>query len=259
MQYHPFHLVEFSPWPFVGAAGAFFLTVGSVVFFHYGFSFLLYLGLVVILGVMFVWWQDIIRESTFQGHHSLVVKQGIKYGMLLFILSEVLFFFSFFWAFFHSSLAPVVELGVVWPPKGISVLSPLGVPLINTAVLLTSGVTVTIAHHAIVSGDKTEAQLALFWTIFFGVYFTILQAAEYYQAPFALSDSVYGAIFFVATGFHGFHVIIGTTFLLVCLFRLFSDQFTSCQHVGFEAACWYWHFVDVVWLFLYICVYWWGS
>nr|YP_654335.1 cytochrome c oxidase subunit III [Astrangia sp. JVK-2006]WHI93494.1 cytochrome c oxidase subunit III [Cladocora sp. CM-2023]WHI93495.1 cytochrome c oxidase subunit III [Oculina varicosa]WHI93496.1 cytochrome c oxidase subunit III [Oculina cf. varicosa CM-2023]WHI93497.1 cytochrome c oxidase subunit III [Oculina patagonica]WHI93498.1 cytochrome c oxidase subunit III [Oculina robusta] len=259
MQYHPYHLVEPSPWPFVGAAGAFFLTIGSVVFFHYGFRFFLGLGLLVMVAVMFVWWQDVIRESTFQGHHSLIVKQGIKYGMLLFILSEVLFFFSFFWAFFHSSLAPAVELGVVWPPQGVSALNPFSVPLLNTAVLLSSGATVTWAHHAIVCGAKKEAQLGLFVTLVLGVIFTGLQAFEYYEAPFALSDSVYGSTFFVATGFHGLHVIIGTTFLFVCFLRLLSNQFTRRQHVGFEAASWYWHFVDVVWLFLYLCIYWWGS
>jgi len=211
------------------------------------------------VGVMFVWWQDVIRESTFQGHHSLIVKQGIKYGMLLFILSEVLFFFSFFWAFFHSSLAPAVELGVVWPPQGVSALNPFSVPLLNTAVLLSSGATVTWAHHAIVCGAKKEAQLGLFLTLLLGIVFTSLQAIEYYEAPFALSDSVYGSTFFVATGFHGLHVLIGTTFLFVCFFRLLSNQFTRRQHVGFEAASWYWHFVDVVWLFLYLCIYWWGS
>ena len=156
--------------------------------------------------------------------------------MILFILSEILFFFSFFWAFFHSSLAPVVELGVVWPPQGIVALNPFSVPLLNTAVLFSSGATVTWAHHAILCGLKKEAQFALFLTLFLGVMFTGLQAFEYYEAPFTLSDSVYGATFFVATGFHGLHVIIGTTFLFICFLRLLSNQFTRRQHVGFEAA-----------------------
>nr|QPT85927.1 cytochrome c oxidase subunit III [Letepsammia franki] len=256
---HPYHLVEPSPWPCLGAGGAFFITVGSVVYFHYGLSQIMYLGVLVVVIIMFVWWQDVIRESTFQGCHSLGVKQGIKYGMLLFILSEVFFFFSFFWAFFHSSLAPAVELGVVWPPQGVNPLNSFSVPLLNTAVLLSSGATVTWAHHAIISGKGEEAIRGLSLTIFLGVLFTGLQAIEYYEAPFAISDSVYGSTFFVATGFHGFHVIIGTTFLAVCLIRLKSNQFTCHQHVGFEASSWYWHFVDVVWLFLYLCVYWWGS
>nr|AMZ79707.1 cytochrome c oxidase subunit III [Porites lobata] len=256
---HPYHLVEPSPWPLLGAGGALFITVGSVIYFHYGLSQIMYLGILIVVIIMFVWWQDVIRESTFQGHHSLIVKQGIKYGMLLFILSEVLFFFSFFWAFFHSSLAPAVELGVAWPPQGVHPLDSFSVPLLNTAILLSSGGTVTWAHHAIVSGKREEAILGLSLTVLLGVLFTGLQAIEYYEAPFAISDSVYGSTFFMATGFHGFHVIIGTTFLTVCLIRLKFNQFTCRQHVGFEAASWYWHFVDVVWLFLYLCIYWWGS
>ena len=256
---HPYHLVEPSPWPLLGAGGALFITVGSVIYFHYGLSQIMYLGILIVVIIMFVWWQDVIRESTFQGHHSLIVKQGIKYGMLLFILSEVLFFFSFFWAFFHSSLAPAVELGVAWPPQGVHPLDSFSVPLLNTAILLSSGGTVTWAHHAIVSGKREEAILGLSLTVLLGVLFTGLQAIEYYEAPFAISDSVYGSTFFMATGFHGFHVIIGTTFLTVCLIRLKFNQFTCRQHVGFEAASWYWHFVDVVWLFLYLCIYWWRS
>ena len=219
----------------------------------------MYMGLITIVFTMIVWWRDVIREATFQGHHTLMVKQGLKYGMLLFIASEVLFFFSFFWAFFHSSLSPTIELGAVWPPQGIDPLNPFSVPLLNTAVLLSSGATVTWAHHAIISGRRGEAIRGLTATVVLGLIFTALQAMEYYEAPFAISDSVYGSTFFVATGFHGLHVIIGTTFLAVCLGRLVSHQFTRHHHFGFEASSWYWHFVDVVWLFLYICIYWWGS
>nr|AKQ50958.1 cytochrome c oxidase subunit III [Isactinernus quadrilobatus] len=257
--YHPYHLVDPSPWPYIGACGALFITVGSVVYFHYSQSWILCLGVVTLGLTMIVWWRDVIREATFQGLHTVVVKQGLKYGMLLFIASEVLFFFSFFWAFFHSSLAPTVELGAVWPPQGVNPLNPFSVPLLNTAVLLSSGATVTWAHHAIISGKKPEAIRGLTATVVLGVIFTALQAMEYYEAPFAISDSVYGSTFFVATGFHGLHVLIGTTFLAVCLARLASHQFTRHHHIGFEAASWYWHFVDVVWLFLYVCIYWWGS
>nr|YP_009758582.1 cytochrome c oxidase subunit III [Epiactis japonica]YP_009758621.1 cytochrome c oxidase subunit III [Heteractis crispa]QIN90400.1 cytochrome c oxidase subunit III [Epiactis japonica]QIN90438.1 cytochrome c oxidase subunit III [Heteractis crispa]CDG50868.1 cytochrome c oxidase subunit III [Urticina eques] len=257
--YHPYHLVDPSPWPYIGACGALFITVGSVVYFHYSQSWVLLMGAITLGLTMLVWWRDVIREATFQGLHTVVVKQGLKYGMLLFILSEVLFFFSFFWAFFHSSLAPAVELGAVWPPQGINPLNPFSVPLLNTAVLLSSGATVTWAHHALISGKKTEAINGLTATVILGLIFTGLQAMEYYEAPFAISDSVYGSTFFVATGFHGLHVIIGTTFLAVCLARLVYHQFTRHHHLGFEAASWYWHFVDVVWLFLYICIYWWGS
>nr|QJS34445.1 Cytochrome c oxidase subunit III [Antipathes cf. dichotoma NB-2020]QJS34645.1 Cytochrome c oxidase subunit III [Stichopathes abyssicola] len=257
--YHPYHLVDPSPWPYIGACGALFITIGSVVYFHYSQSWILYMGAVTLAFTMLVWWRDVIREATFQGHHTLAVKQGLKYGMLLFIVSEVLFFFSFFWAFFHSSLSPTIEVGAVWPPQGINPLNPFSVPLLNTAVLLSSGATVTWAHHAIISGGKKEAIKGLTCTVLLGIIFTGLQAMEYYEAPFAISDSIYGSTFFVATGFHGLHVLIGTTFLIVCLARLVSHQFTRHHHIGFEAASWYWHFVDVVWLFLYICIYWWGS
>nr|WHI93464.1 cytochrome c oxidase subunit III [Halcampella fasciata] len=257
--YHPYHLVDPSPWPYIGACGALFITVGSVMYFHYSQSWVLLMGVVTLGLTMIVWWRDVVREATFQGLHTMVVKQGLRYGMLLFIASEVLFFVSFFWAFFHSSLAPTVELGTVWPPQGVNPLNPFAVPLLNTAILLSSGATVTWAHHAVVSGKKTEAIRGLMATVVLGVIFSALQAMEYHEAPFAISDSVYGSTFFVATGFHGMHVLIGTTFLAVCLVRLVSHQLTRHHHIGFEAASWYWHFVDVVWLFLYVCIYWWGS
>nr|AER54587.1 cytochrome c oxidase subunit 3 [Lucernaria janetae] len=257
--YHPFHLVDPSPWPYVGASGALATTFGSVLYFHYSQSGLMTLGLILILTTFVVWWRDIIREATFQGHHTAIVRQGLKYGMLLFIVSEICFFVSFFWAFFHSSLAPAIELGAVWPPTGIDVLNPFAVPLLNTAILLSSGATVTWAHHAIISGQRASALAGLGWTVILGVIFSSLQAMEYYEAPFAIADSVYGSTFFVATGFHGFHVLIGTTFLAICLIRLIVHQFTRHHHFGFEAASWYWHFVDVVWLFLYVCIYWWGA
>ena len=237
------------------------LTTGSVMYFHshnYG-SWLVLSGLLLILFTMYVWWRDVTRESTYQGNHTLIVQQGLKYGMILFIVSEVCFFFSFFWTFFHSSLAPTVELGVIWPPQGIHPLDPWSVPLLNTAILVSSGATATWAHHAILSQRRKEAINALLLTIVLGVIFTSLQAMEYYEASFTIADSVYGSTFYVATGFHGLHVIIGTTFLIVCWLRLIRHHFTTSHHIGLEFALWYWHFVDVVWLFLFISIYWWGS
>nr|YP_010756624.1 cytochrome c oxidase subunit III [Telestula septentrionalis]QXE46423.1 cytochrome c oxidase subunit III [Telestula septentrionalis] len=257
--YHPYHLVDPSPWPYIGAIGALLITVGSVLYFHYSYTWIMYLGAITLILTMIVWWRDVIREATFQGHHTQIVKRGLRYGMILFITSEVCFFFAFFWAFFHSSLSPTIELGAVWPPVGIEVLDPFSVPLLNTAILLSSGATVTWAHHAIVSGQRLEAIQSLTCTVILGIQFTALQAMEYYEAPFTISDSVYGSTFFMATGFHGFHVIIGTIFLTVCLTRLIGYHYTRHHHFGFEAASWYWHFVDVVWLFLYVCIYWWGS
>jgi cytochrome c oxidase subunit 3 len=260
-QVHPYHLVDPSPWPFIGSIACLMTTVGAVMYMHSyeGGSILLPSGILMNLATMIVWWRDVIREATFQGHHTLIVQKGLRYGMILFIISEVLFFVAFFWAFFHSSLAPSVELGAIWPPKGIHVLNQWEVPLLNTVILLSSGATVTWAHHAIISGDRLGAILGLTFTVILALIFTALQGFEYYEAPFTIADGVYGSTFFVATGFHGLHVIIGTIFLSVCLIRLIKYHFTKHHHFGFEAAAWYFHFVDVVWLFLFVSIYWWGA
>nr|YP_010507363.1 cytochrome c oxidase subunit III [Takydromus sylvaticus]AFP97622.1 cytochrome c oxidase subunit III [Takydromus sylvaticus]UXG18842.1 cytochrome c oxidase subunit III [Takydromus sylvaticus] len=258
-QTHPFHMVDPSPWPLTGAIAALLMTSGLAAWFHFNNTNIMYLGLIILLLTMQQWWRDIIREGTYQGQHTLPVQKGLRLGMILFITSEVLFFMGFFWAFYHSSLAPTPELGSQWPPAGVQPLNAFEVPLLNTAVLLASGVTVTWAHHALMEGKRKDTIQALSLTILLGLYFTVLQAGEYYETSFSISDSVYGATFFVATGFHGLHVIIGSTFLLTCLIRQALFHFTTTHHFGFEAAAWYWHFVDVVWLFLYISVYWWGS
>nr|BAO52384.1 cytochrome c oxidase subunit III [Megacopta cribraria] len=256
---HPFHLVDYSPWPLTGAIGAMTSTSGMVLWFHKNEMYLLWMGTAILLLTMYQWWRDIVRESTFQGKHTIKVINGLKMGMILFIISEVFFFISFFWGFFHSSLSPTVELGMTWPPKGIKTFNPMEMPLTNTMILLCSGITVTWAHHSMMESKFSQVKISLIMTVILGVYFTTLQAFEYLESSFCISDSIYGASFFMATGFHGIHVIIGTTFLLVCLMRHLKFHFTSAHHVGFEAAAWYWHFVDVVWLFLYISIYWWGS
>nr|YP_086912.1 cytochrome c oxidase subunit III [Bipes biporus]AAT08587.1 cytochrome c oxidase subunit III [Bipes biporus] len=258
-QTHPFHMVDPSPWPLTGAIAALLMTAGLALWFHQGKMLVLFTGMIVLVLTMLQWWRDITRESTYQGHHSTKVQKGLRYGMVLFITSEVFFFLGFFWAFYHSSLAPTPEIGGQWPPTGIMPLNPMEVPLLNTAVLLASGVTVTWAHHSIMNNSRTDATTGLAMTALLGLYFTALQMMEYYEAPFTISDGIYGSTFFVATGFHGLHVIIGSTFLLVCLLRQLHYHFTTTHHFGFEAAAWYWHFVDVVWLFLYISIYWWGS
>nr|YP_009258833.1 cytochrome c oxidase subunit III [Aradus compar]AFI54699.1 cytochrome c oxidase subunit III [Aradus compar] len=256
---HPYHLVDYSPWPITASIGALTLTSGTAIWFHTGSNKLLTLGLVVTASTLALWWRDVCRESTMQGKHTMKVVTGLKIGMLLFIVSEVLFFVSFFWAFFHSSLAPAVEVGSNWPPKGIITFDPMGVPLLNTMILLCSGITVTWAHHSLMESNAKWTLTALLLTVSLGLVFTGLQGYEYMEAPFCISDSVYGSTFYMATGFHGLHVIIGTTFLSVCLMRHMLRHFSSFRHFGFEAAAWYWHFVDVVWLFLYISVYWWGG
>ena len=268
-----FHLVEPSPWPIVGAGFAFLTAVGLVIFmkdlavagFRPGPGVLL-IGIAGILFTMAGWWRDVILEGE-DGYHNQVVRHGLALGMLLFIASEVMFFVAWFWAFFWSSIGagdPGVNgrfdfTGGIWPPKGVEVLDPLRLPLMNTFVLVTSSFAVNVAHDDLREGNRRGFQNFLALGIALGVLFAITQAYEYIHAPFAFKNSIYGATFFMATGFHGAHVIIGVIFLIVCLARAWAGQFTPRQHTGFQFAAWYWHFVDVVWIFLFSCIYIWGS
>nr|AAS18910.1 cytochrome c oxidase subunit 3 [Achelia bituberculata] len=258
-QFHPYHIVNQSPWPLTGAIGAMTMMVGLLELIYLKSFFMMLMGMMIIIMTMVQWWRDIIRESSFQGYHTFKVVNGLRWGMILFITSEVLFFLSFFWAFFHSSLAPSMEIGMMWPPMGINAFNPMKIPLLNTLILLSSGVSVTWSHNSIMGGEKLNVtKNSLLITIILGVYFTFLQGWEYWSSSFTMSDSCYGSTFYMATGFHGLHVLVGSVFLMVCLMRLHNNQFSSSHHFGFEAAIWYWHFVDVVWLFLYISIYWWG-
>ncbi len=256
----PFHLVDPSYWPLVASAGAGMTVFGIVQAAHFGTYAYLLIGLGIVLTSMFGWWRDVLIESSTPGMHSAVVRLGLRYGMTLFISSEVMFFVAFFWANFHFALFPAIHvLGTdtpAWPPVGVHTFNPLGLPLLNTMILLLSGTTVTWAHHALLEGDRKGLKLGLLVTVLLGLTFTACQAMEYSEAPFKFDGGgVYSSVFFLATGFHGFHVIIGTLFLLVCLLRANKGAFTTTKHFGFEAAAWYWHFVDVVWLFLFIAVY----
>jgi cytochrome c oxidase subunit 3 len=264
-QHHPYHLVDPSPWPALGSLAGFSLTSGLVLFMHEHAigTPIIAVGLLLLFATMFFWWRDVIREATFEGHHTPVVHLHHRYGMALFICSEVLFFAAFFWAFFDASLFPK-ELpyevpGGVWPPEGIQTFDPFHLPLLNTLILLTSGATVTWAHHALREGNRRGMLQGLALTIILGALFTCVQAYEYGHAPFGFTDGIYPSTFFMATGFHGLHVIIGTTFLIVCFFRALKGHFQPDHHFGFEAAAWYWHFVDVVWLFLFTFIYLLGS
>nr|YP_010248812.1 cytochrome c oxidase subunit III [Phintella cavaleriei]QTT58090.1 cytochrome c oxidase subunit III [Phintella cavaleriei] len=257
--FHPYHMVNMSPWPLLAGFGGLSVVLGMIKMFMYIESSLLFESMLLMLMISLLWWRDVIRESTFQGYHSSFVLSGLMLGMILFIISEVFFFISFFWAFFHSSLSPTIELGSLWPPCGIFPFNPFQVPLLNTVILLASGVTVTWSHQLMLNNNWLSAKNALMMTWLLGFYFLMLQGFEYYMASFGISDSVYGSTFFMATGFHGFHVIVGTLFLLFIWIRLVKNQMTSGHHFGFEAAAWYWHFVDVVWLFLFSVVYWWGT
>jgi heme/copper-type cytochrome/quinol oxidase subunit 3 len=318
---HPFHLVDSSLLPVVTGFSAMLVVMSLVFYWHPSaiksvISFdglLMQIAFFIFIGVLFSWFITVVKESG-QGHHTKVVRTGLRYGMALFIVSEVMFFFAFFWGFFHFSLSPSIAIGTVWPPKSIQPMDIWGLPLVNTLLLLTSGVTITMAHHAILKGSTftkhNEFSKHLLVTIILGTTFLICQGIEYkYGVTFKWKENVYGSSFFVTTGFHGFHVTVGTIFLLFCYLReiitinepwkpktgsngivietlvglmssIFSKtlsrqallnaipnmqvnwarySFTKEQHFGFEAAAWYWHFVDVVWLFLFITIYWWGS
>ncbi len=262
---HDYHILPPSIWPLTGAAGALTMLVGAVFLFHGYGPWLAIIGLLMVLYTMYMWWGDVIAESQV-GDHTPVVQIGLRYGVIMFIVSEIMFFAAWFWSFFKHALYPMGEIEGAevlpghWPPQGIEVFDPWHLPLINTLILLCSGCAATWAHHALVHGNhRDQIKWGLWLAIGLGVLFTIFQIYEYSHAAFGFSGNIYGANFFMATGFHGFHVIIGTIFLAVCLFRVYAGHFTSEQHVGFEAAAWYWHFVDVVWLFLFAAIYIWGS
>nr|QYF07861.1 cytochrome c oxidase subunit III [Stigmatomma silvestrii] len=254
---HPFHLVSVSPWPIIISFSLMNNLLMTVNWFH-KMNYYMLLTVPCTLMCMYQWWRDVTRESTFQGCHTHMVYKGMRLGMILFIISEILFFLSFFWAYFHSSLTPSMELGLSWPPFGIIPFNPYDIPLLNSIVLVSSGLTVTWSHHSMLINNFNESKKSLLITIMLGIYFSMLQLFEYYESPFTISDSIYGSTFFIATGFHGLHVIIGTLFLFMCFLRMKFLHFSSKHHFGFEAAAWYWHFVDVVWLFLYISIYWWS-
>jgi cytochrome c oxidase subunit III len=262
---HQYHILPPSIWPFIGSFSALLMAVGGIMWMHehQAGPWLFFSGVIAVLFVMFSWWVDVIREAH-AGDHTPIVQLHLRYGMILFIASEVMFFVAWFWAYFNAALFPPVvdSVGGVWPPEGMHVLDPFGYPLLNTMILLCSGTTVTWAHHSLINGDRDGLKKGLWATIGLGLLFTAIQAYEYAHAPFNFSGpeaNIYGSTFMMATGFHGFHVIIGTIFLIVCLIRAYRGDFTPRQHFGFEAAAWYWHFVDVVWLFLFLAIYVWGG
>lgn len=256
---HAFHFVELSPWPLLASTGCGTLTVGCVMYFHnYELGLLvLALGLILIATVLSIWWRDVIREGLFQGNHTNTIQAMMKEGFGLFILSEVMFFVAWFWAFFHCSLAPPVELGCVWPSNCIDLISTWGVPWFNTVLLLSSGATVTLCHHCLMCSRYKHSFSSLQATIWLAWIFTFWQGYEYQTTWLNISDGNAGSTFFLATGFHGIHVLIGTIFLTISMVRQLYYHYSSMHLFGFEAASWYFHFVDVVWLFLFLTIYWW--
>ncbi|RUT31176.1 cytochrome c oxidase subunit 3 [Arsenicitalea aurantiaca] len=263
---HDYHLVPMSPWPFVGSVAAFVMAIGAIAWMQDWTPWVFFIGLAGVLYTMYAWWADVVKESQ-AGDHTPVVQIHHRYGMILFIASEVMFFVAWFWAYFDMFFryddveqpGRVAATGGVWPPAGIEVFDPFHLPLFNTIILLTSGTTVTWAHHALLEGDRKGLKWGLILTVALGVLFSIVQIIEYTHAGFSFSGNIYGATFYMATGFHGFHVFIGTIFLIVCLIRAQMGQLTQQKHLGFEFAAWYWHFVDVVWLFLFASIYIWGA
>jgi cytochrome c oxidase subunit III len=259
---HEYHILPPDPMPIIGAFSALAMAAGAIGWMRdtpWG-PWVFAIGTLFVLYTMYQWWSNVVREAN-TGDHTPVVQLHHRYGMILFIASEVMFFVAWFWAYFNASLAPsdVEAVGGVWPPQGVEVLDPFVFPLLNTLILLLSGTTVTWAHHALIHGDRKGLKQGLWLTILLGATFSAVQAYEYSHAAFGFSGNIYGSTFYMATGFHGFHVLVGTIFLAVCLKRAYNGDFTPRHHFGFEAAAWYWHFVDVVWLFLFLAIYVWGS
>nr|YP_006234422.1 cytochrome c oxidase subunit III [Robertsicus elaphensis]AET63069.1 cytochrome c oxidase subunit 3 [Robertsicus elaphensis] len=256
MMYHPFHMVEKSPWPLTSSMSAFCMIMGILSYLNNKGNNLLMMSVICLIMSAYQWWRDISREASFQGYHTKLVLIGLKIGMLLFILSEI-FFFLFFELFFHMSLSPSIEIGSIWPPKNIMPFNPFEIPLFNSMILISSGISVTWSHYSIMNKNYYMVLFSLKITIFLGLMFTIFQLWEYFQALFSISDSIFGSTFFLTTGFHGIHVIIGTMFLFISDFRINNNLISSEHFFGFEASIWYWHFVDVIWLFLFTFMYWW--
>ena len=254
---HPYHLVDISPWPLLRGFTCIIYILSIIKWFNFRIINLFFINYIILLFIIFQWWRDIIREGTFQGKHTFIVINGLRWGIILFIISELFFFISFFWTFFHRSLSINIDIGLIWPPQNIKFFNPYQIPILNSIILLRSGISVTWAHYALLNNNYYKFNQRIIITLILGIYFTILQLFEYFDSIFCFNSRIFGNIFFIRTGFHGLHVIIGTTFLLICYIRRINNEFSYTHHFGIEAAIWYWHFVDIIWLFLYINIYWW--
>jgi cytochrome c oxidase subunit 3 len=260
-QFHAFHELVHSNWPIFTSISLLNLVLSAILYLHifYIAKYLLYISIILVLLFMFYWFKDITIEGTFLGNHTLIVQRGIFLGINLFIISEFLFFLSIFWAFFHSALSPNIELGLLWPPIGVLSIDPFELPLLNTVALLSSGFTLTLSHFSLLKGFRLGALVGLIFTLILSILFTYLQGVEYTVSSFTFTDGIFGSCFYMGTGFHGIHVLIGTLFLFVGFIRCLFYHFTLNHHLGFESSIYYWHFVDIVWIFLYISMYFWGS
>lgn len=257
--YQPFHLVTLSPWPLITSLNLLSLIIGIGIIFNYKRKLTLFIRLILLILCSYQWWRDIVRERSFQGFHTINVIEGLKLGIIIFIISEVFFFISFFWSYFHIFLSPRIQIGNYWPPMGLKfiLINPYQLPLLNTIILISSGIFLTLSHYSLINKNLIIAKNLILLTIIFGLIFSLIQIHEYFEAPFSLFIRNYGTTFFIITGFHGIHVLVGTIFIIVEYKRINSMQFSNLHHLGFEARAWYWHFVDVVWLFLFLFIYWW--
>nr|YP_009987536.1 cytochrome c oxidase subunit III [Epeurysa nawaii]QBZ37996.1 cytochrome c oxidase subunit III [Epeurysa nawaii]QBZ38009.1 cytochrome c oxidase subunit III [Epeurysa nawaii] len=256
---HPFHLVTNSPWPILLSFSIMNFLISTIILLNQKIKWFMMFSFFILILNMYQWWRDVKRESSYKGDHTMIVKKMIKMGMIMFILSEIMFFISFFWSFFHSSLSPSIELGMKWPPKGINPFNPMEIPLLNTIILVSSGASITWAHNSLLSNKFKQSMSSMIITIILSFYFTTLQWIEYKNSSFTISDSVFGSTFFMTTGFHGIHVIVGTIFILTALESVVNMKSSKINHLSLELSAWYWHFVDVVWLFLYLIMYWWNK
>lgn len=253
--FHKFHILTCSPWPLFLSLFTWNIFISFLIFFFKKKNFLLFLSLLNLIIFIILWWRDVIYESLL-GVHRLEVKTNIKFRIILFIFSEIIFFFGWFWAFFHNRLSPSNDLGTIWPPFYILPIEPFQIPFLNTCVLLRRGLTITLVHHLILI-NKDSKSFFLF-TLFLGFFFTYLQYIEYKNRSFSLRENSYGSSFFITTGFHGLHVLIGSIFIFICLLLTISKKINKLTNLRLEFSIWYWHFVDVVWLFLFIFLYWWA-
>nr|YP_009236617.1 cytochrome c oxidase subunit III [Hormaphis betulae]AMJ17082.1 cytochrome c oxidase subunit III [Hormaphis betulae] len=255
----PYFILHLSPWPILMSMNTFNMMISNIMMMNFKFNLMMMFNIINMIIISMLWWRDIIRESTFQGNHNFYIMNLIKFSMILFIISEMFLFISFFWNFLHNSLSPSIELGLNWPPKNINFFNPMLIPLLNTIILLTSSFTITLSHFYLLNNNKKKTTMFMNLTIILSVYFLLLQMLEYKEATFTFSDSVFGASFYMATGFHGMHVMIGMMFLSINLLRIINMHFSFIHHISFELAAWYWHFIDIIWLFLYMTFYWWNN
>nr|DBA43577.1 TPA_asm: COX3 [Bombus fervidus] len=251
----PFHMVTLSPWPIISSMSLMNFLLSIIIWIYMNNLIMMNYNLIILIMSVFMWFRDIVRESTFQGMHSMYVMKMLKFSMIMFIISELFFFISFFWTFFHNSISPSIEINSMWPPKMIKFFNPFEIPLLNSIILIMSGFTVTLSHYNTLNNKFKSSVYMLLMTIILGFYFNIMQVFEYYNSYFCINDSIYGSIFFLSTGFHGMHVLIGTLMLLYSLIRMMNNHFSSIHHINYEFSIWYWHFVDVIWLFIYMFYY----